>query len=44
MDILRNLILNKYQDYDFDRYRFKSGDIVRTLDDAVICVRESALE
>ncbi|WP_289751762.1 hypothetical protein [Bacteroides acidifaciens] len=44
MDILRNLILNKYPDYDFDRYHFKSGDIVRTLDGAVICVRESALE
>lgn len=44
MDVIRKLILNKYPDYDFDRYRFKSGDIVRTLDGALVCVRESALE
>lgn len=44
MDILRKLILHECPDYDFDRYHFKSGDIVRTLDGAVICIKESALE
>lgn len=44
VNIIRNLILKSNPDYDFNRYRFKPGDIVRTLDGAVIVVEYSALD
>lgn len=43
MNVLKRLILSKCPDYDFDRYRFKFGDIVETLDGAKIFVKSSAL-
>lgn len=44
MDVLKKLILSKVPEYDFDRYRFKPGDYVRTVDGARVLVKESALE
>lgn len=43
MTIIEKAILAKYPDYDFDRYRFRAGDIVQSNDGAVIIVIESSL-
>lgn len=43
-DLIEKLILKKHPNYDFERYRFKAGDIVETLDGATIVVRYSACE
>lgn len=43
-DIIRKLIRSECPDYDFDRYRFKSGDVVRLDCGAVIVVAESCLD
>lgn len=42
-DIIRKMILTECPVYDFDRYRFNSGDIVRLDCGAVIVVDESCL-
>lgn len=44
MDLIRKAILQKCPDYDFDRYRFKSGDVVKLDCGAVIVVRQSYLK
>lgn len=44
MNIIERLIIKKCPNYDFNRYRFKSGDYVTTLCGAKIIVKESALE
>lgn len=41
--VIRNLILEKCPDYEFDRYRFKPGDIVKTLDGAIVVVEYSSI-
>ncbi len=43
VDIIHELVLKKYPDYDFERHTFVDGDLVSTLDGAVIIVRCSAL-
>lgn len=40
----RNYILNRYPDYDFERYRFEYGDIVKTSSNAVLFVIQSSLD
>lgn len=42
-DVIRKMILAECPDYDFNRYRFKSGDVVKLDDNAVIIVKESCL-
>lgn len=42
-DIIRKLILRDCPNYDFDRHRFSSGDVVKLDCGAVIIVDESAL-
>lgn len=44
VDCWRKMILEKYPNYDFERYRFKAGDCVKTNDNAIIIVKASALE
>lgn len=44
LKIIQKLILEECPDYDFNRYRFENGDIVKTLDGAVICVEYSMLD
>lgn len=44
MDVIKKLIRSKFPDYDFDRYRFKPGDYVITVDGARVLVKESALD
>lgn len=43
-NLMNKLILSECPDYDFERQHFVSGDIVKTLDGAVIIVTSSALE
>lgn len=43
-DILRKLILKKYPNFDFNRYRYNPGDLIRLDDGAVVVVKEGALE
>lgn len=43
-DVIRKLILQDCPDYDFDRHRFKSGDLVKLDCGAVIVVTESGLD
>lgn len=44
MNIIQKAILAEYPDYDFNRYRFKAGDYVTTLDGAEVIVEYSALD
>lgn len=42
--IIQKLILEECPNYDFDRYRFQPGDILKMSDGAIICVEYSALD
>lgn len=44
MNIIWKLITKECPDYDFTRYRFNAGDLVTTLDGAVVVVDYSALK
>lgn len=44
MNVIQKLIMNQCPDYDFSRYRFREGDMVETLDGALVIVEYSALE
>ncbi len=43
-DIMDKLILRLSPGYDFNRYRYKAGDIVTALDGAILLVKESAID
>ena len=44
LNIIDKLILQKYPDYDFDRYRYKAGDYVESICGAKMIVEYSAIE
>lgn len=44
MNLMQKVILKEHPNYDPNRYRFKAGDFVTTLDGARICVKYSAID
>lgn len=44
MNMIQKLILKEHPNYDFTRYRYQAGDIVRTLDGALVVVEYSAID
>lgn len=43
-DILRKLILKKHPNFDFNRYRYSPGDLIKLDDGAIVVVKEGALD